>query len=407
MQAEQSKLLTETGPGTPMGNLMRRYWLPIALSSQVAEPDSAPLTTWLLGERFVVFRDTSGKVGVLDDACMHRGVSLGLARNEEGGLRCIYHGWKFDVEGNILDTPNHADCAYREKHKAPAYPVREAAGLIWTYIGPKELEPPFRTFDFFNVPESNRYAIRANTHANYLALWEGGVDSSHVGMLHTNHVRQSWVAQAKGEKAEPSAWDALAPTYDIENTEYGFRYCAFRDVPGEEGVKHARQTVVFLPCMRYIPGGDFTIVLMDVPMTDTTTATYQIAYRHDAPIDPQWAKAFLGFANDLYDEETCWVKMEWPHNMMQDRESMKTNWSGYPGVEMEDVAMSLSLREVDRSKEHLVPADLAVVRLRRILLNAVDKHEKSGEALGLNAEDLSHVVAYDRMLKSDENWKTV
>jgi nitrite reductase/ring-hydroxylating ferredoxin subunit len=156
MLREDNDLLMHVGAGTPFGDMLRRYWHPIAMSSQVAEPDGPPLRTKLLGEPFVVFRDTQGRVGVLDEYCMHRGASLALGRNEEGGLRCIYHGWKFDVDGAILETPNHADCRFRENTKAPAYPVREQSGLVWAYIGPKELEPPFRSFEFDTVPEANR-----------------------------------------------------------------------------------------------------------------------------------------------------------------------------------------------------------------------------------------------------------
>ena len=134
----------------------RSFWQPIALSSQV-ESDGTPMLSWLLGERLVVFRNTEGKVGVLDDHCLHRGVSLSLGRNEECGLRCIYHGWKFGVDGTLMETPNHDSAVYRERKRAKAYPVREQSGLIWTYIGPAEQEPPFRSFDFDSAPDDRRH----------------------------------------------------------------------------------------------------------------------------------------------------------------------------------------------------------------------------------------------------------
>ena len=148
---EDNTLICRVGPGTPMGAVMRRYWHPVCTSAQLPAPDCAPLRVRLLGEDFVAFRDTGGRVGVLDELCMHRGASLALGRVEEGGLRCLYHGWKFSVDGALLETPNHNDPKYRERMKAPAYPVREAGGLVWAYLGPKDREPGFAPYAFVNA----------------------------------------------------------------------------------------------------------------------------------------------------------------------------------------------------------------------------------------------------------------
>lgn len=408
MNSEQHELISKTGPDTPMGRLMRSFWQPIALSSQV-ESDGKPLLSWLLGERLVVFRNTEGKVGVLDDHCLHRGVSLSLGRNEGCGLRCIYHGWKFGVDGTLMETPNHDSAVYRERKRAKAYPVRERSGLIWTYIGPADQEPPFRSFDFDHVPDSRRHIFRANSSANYLALWEGGVDSSHVGMLHTNDVRPSWAAAQRGEEVAGSAWDSLAPTYEVDNTPYGFRYVAFRSIPGRADARHARQVPVMLPNIRIIPGHtDFAIAIIEVPMTDTETATYQIAYSHNEPITREWARNFLGFAGDRYDEETCTVNMSWPHDMGQDRASMATSWSGFAAIEFEDVAMALSLNDPwDRSNENLVGADIAVMRLRQMLINAATASAAAEGPPSAASEDLALVRAYDRVVLECEDWKSL
>lgn len=202
LSREDNNRLTQVGPGTPMGEMMRMYWHPIATSAELPHPDCDPLRSRLLGEDFVVFRDTNGKVGVLDELCTHRGASMALGRVEEGGIRCIYHGWKFAVDGTIMDMSNNADSTYIEKLKAPAYPVFERSGLIWTYIGPKDKQPPFRTFAFDEVPDSNRILFRVNTHANYLQMWEGGTDSSHVGILHSNLTRPGWLKES-GDASEP------------------------------------------------------------------------------------------------------------------------------------------------------------------------------------------------------------
>lgn len=409
MNREQHATLTTIGAGTPMGDMMRSYWHPVALSSQVAEPDSAPLLTWLLGERLVVFRDTNGTVGVLDDHCPHRGVSLSLGRNEECGLRCIYHGWKFGTDGTIMETPNHDSAAYRERKKARAFPVQEQSGLIWTYIGPEDKTPPFRKFDFDSVPDANRAVFRANSKANFLALWEGGVDSSHVGMLHTNDVRPTWGAKRRGEEVEASAWDSLAPAYEVEDTSYGYRYVAFREIPGRNDARHARQVPAMLPNMRIIPGHtDFAIAIIEVPMKDFETATYQIAYSHSSPMDRDWARNFLGFAGDRYDETTCEVNMSWPNDLGQNRASMDTSWSGFAAIEFEDVAMAMSLNDDwDRTNENLVGADIAVMRLRQTLLNAVKKYQAGEGAKGAELADMTTAVAYDRIVLSSEDWKSV
>ncbi len=192
---EENETLCRVGPGTKMGRVMRRYWHPIAVSEQLPGPDSDPLRISLLGERFVAFRDSSGRVGVLNELCMHRGASLALARVEDNGMRCLYHGWKFGVDGTIQETPNHPDSRFRERLKAPCYPVREEGGIVWTYIGEKKKAPPFRRFSFMDAAPSNRTVIRVNVECNYLQLWEGGADSSHVGVLHSNVARPGWLEQ--------------------------------------------------------------------------------------------------------------------------------------------------------------------------------------------------------------------
>lgn len=407
MNKEQHERLIRVGKGTRMGEFMRRYWHPVALSSQVAQPDGAPLLTWLLGERLVVFRDTNGDVGVLDDHCPHRGVSLSLGRNEECGLRCLYHGWKFAVDGRIMETPNHDSAAYRERKRARAFPVREQSGLVWTYIGEGD-PPPFRTFDFDAAPAESRHAFRANSPANYLHLWEGGVDSSHVGILHTNDARPNWGKGRRGEQVDSSSWDKLSPSYEVEDTDYGFRYVAFREVSDSGGDRHARHVPAILPSMRIIPGhADFSIMIIEVPMTDTQTATYQIAYSFNEPLTRQWAANFLGFKPPLYDEEKCTVNMHFPGGLGQDRSAMDFNWSGLPAIEFEDVAMAVTLGdfEWDRSNENLVAADIAVMRLRQVLLKALDGAESGAPAPAVNQPDMSQIVAYDRILAANEDWK--
>lgn len=217
-----------------MGKLMRRYWHPVATSDQLAARDAAPLRAKLLGKRFVLFRDSDGCVGMLDEICMHRGASLAIGRVEEGGIRCLYHGWKFAVDGTVLETPN---CDLTKRKKAPAYPVVEQGGLIWAYIGAAEQKPPFRTFASDMSADAHRAVVRINVKANYLQLWEGGLDSSHVSVLHTNQARPSWAA-ATGVKLDVPVYTEMndtAPHFDVEDTWFGYHYSATRVVDEARG----------------------------------------------------------------------------------------------------------------------------------------------------------------------------
>ena len=188
--------ICRVGAGTPMGEVFRRYWLPVCVSTQIARPDSDPLRVSLLGERLVAFRDTNGKVGVLQELCPHRGASLAIGRVEECGIRCLYHGWKFAVDGTLLDTPNNRDENFKKRVKATAYPVQEEGGLVWAYLGPADKVPAFTRYAFMDAAHDHRVILRVNTKANYLQLLEGGFDSSHVGILHSNVARPGWMENA-------------------------------------------------------------------------------------------------------------------------------------------------------------------------------------------------------------------
>src|SRR5262245_50536770 len=185
--ASEGQELTRVGPGTMMGDLMRCYWIPAALSSELVR-DGAPVRLMLLGEKLIAFRDSAGRVGVMDHRCPHRCASLFLGRNEEGGLRCIYHGWKFDVAGNCLDMPSLPPPGFKEKVKAKAYKVVERAGVVWVYMGSKAEAPPLPAFDILDMPEAEINVGFIQRDCNYLQALEGEIDTSHFGFLHAGHV---------------------------------------------------------------------------------------------------------------------------------------------------------------------------------------------------------------------------
>ncbi|HXP93053.1 MAG TPA: Rieske 2Fe-2S domain-containing protein, partial [Candidatus Binatia bacterium] len=243
---EKNELLTRVGPGTPMNALFRRYWMPALLSSDLPDPDGDPKSFTLLGETYVAFRDSSGRVGVFDELCCHRSASLALGRVEDGGIRCIFHGWKFAVDGTILDTPNVADPSYKTRLRAPAYPVREAGELIWVYLGPKEIEPPFREYEYMRLPPSHRMVMRMTLDCNYLQIVEGGLDSTHVGILHRDLARsfdekpQELPDHLQSKRQE--LLSDLAPELDVRDTEFGFHYAALRRANDGTNNRHVRIT---------------------------------------------------------------------------------------------------------------------------------------------------------------------
>jgi phthalate 4,5-dioxygenase len=412
---EENELICRVGPGTPMGETMRRYWLPACASSQLAEPDSDPLRVRLLGENFVAFRDSNGQVGVLDELCMHRGASLALGRVEECGIRCLYHGWKFSVDGTIQETPNHPDERFRQRFTAPAHPVREAGGLVWVYLGPRERQPPFPRFPFTLAPEANRSVIRVNVNANYLQLVEGGIDSSHVGILHADSARPNWANKTPSSKTDdynPAAQlqADVAPSLDVENTDFGLHYAAIRKLSGSNtaGV-NIRITPFILPFGRIIPPGTFTV--FEVPADDEHTSTY-LCFHGPQQVNRERVISVLGLDDPrFWQQSDCVYRASWEDGFKQDRARMRArdSWSGLRGLEQEDATISLSMGPIyDRSREHVVPADRAVIRARRLLFECMRRVERGEDPIGAFPEtDFSKLRAPDQNLGVDERWQSL
>jgi phthalate 4,5-dioxygenase oxygenase subunit len=409
LSREDNDVLCRVAPGTPGGALMRRFWHPVCTSAQLPQPDCAPLRVRLLGENYVAFRDTAGQAGFLEELCMHRGASLALGRVEEGGIRCLYHGWKFSASGAVLETPNNADPKYAARMKAPAFPVREEGGIVWAYVGPAELLPAFSRYAFMDAEPSHRVVLRINVACNYLQLVEGGEDSSHVGVLHTNMARPGWKDNEftpNPDVVNPAALASndLEPALKIEETPFGFQYVALRktQIPG---VRNARVVPFIVPYGRIIPAPAFLFTVLEVPQDDTHTSTY-IVVHGDSPVTEEKIIELLGLNDpDYYDRKNCTFTASWADVFGQNRERMKENWTGLRGVEVEDATIGLSQGPLyDRSREHLVPADQAVVRVRRVLMDSVKRvmENKQPAALGL---DLRGVSACDAQLEDGAAWQ--
>ena len=400
-----------------MGEVMRRYWMPFALSTDLPETDCNPIRVRLYGQDLVAFRDTHGSVGLLEEFCMHRGVSLAIGRVEEGGIRCLYHGWKFAADGTIMETPNHCDARLRARLKAPAFKVREEAGLLWAYLGPAESEPPFRRFAFMNVPETHRTIFRIYQTANYLQLVEQGSDSSHVGVLHSNDARPGWLTRTFAPNADvlnPAAIavDDNAPQLELEDTRFGFHYAALRQQNRHGGPidktreSHVRVYPFLMPTIRFIPAAAVLFTVFEVPLDDTNTATFLVIHGN-APANRSHLRKILGLEDETYwSEGDHHFRADWSNQMGQDRTKMARSWTGFPGVAFEDSVMAVAAGPiVDRTKEHLVAADAAIVRVRRLLMEAADTVKKGGVPRGADYVDCSRLAAPDQMIGPGVHWK--
>ena len=373
LSQQDNELLTQTDQGTPMGELMRRFWLPAFLSEEVAERDGKPVRLRLLGENLVAFRDTEGRVGLLEEGCPHRCASLALAANEDNGLRCLYHGWKFTVAGTCVDTPTEPDGSkLHTKVRAVAYPTREAGGAVWAYLGPPELQPEFPEFEFLNMAEGHSAVFKVLEDCNYGQAVEGTIDSAHAGILH----RESpWGQPAKFDHERD-----LCPKLEYENTLYGLRYAGTRQFRDEQ--RHARITQFMMPVFTLIPPDGVGVrkhrrmANAFVPRDDESTWHIQWFFDETQPIDIAYR----------IEEGGHWVDENYRKLLnidnwyQQDRQMMKTtNMSGIRGILTQDHAVSESQgRILDRAKEHLGTSDIAVIAWRRLVLWAARELAANG-----------------------------
>jgi phthalate 4,5-dioxygenase len=400
LDISDNQRLTRVGPDQVMGQVLRRYWLPFLLAEELP-PGADPKRVELLGERFVAWRDDNGRAGLYHEACLHRGASMLLARAEGDGLRCIYHGWKFAVDGRVLDTPNVADPAFKQRIKGRTLPVREEAGLLWAYLGPLELEPAFPRWPWMDLPPQNRLPTRHVEDCNFVQVIEGLVDSSHLGLLHMDGLKASDSAADLGYAQKINSMQHnLAPRQEVLDTEWGFYYAALRDInaTGEQPARTEVRIAAFVaPCIVLNPNGD--IASWVVPLSDTRTAFFHCFWSDSERLGVEPARSrMLGFvgltpakllAFGLTDDTIGSADRPNPgNNFLQDRSAMRSgrSWSGLPGLIEEDVVVSVASGAVrDRSRETLSASDVGVARLARSLLSCADAVEAGRAPLAQRA----------------------
>jgi phthalate 4,5-dioxygenase len=386
-RAERARTLTQVGPGTPMGELMRQYWIPALMSSEL-KPDGAPLRLKLLGEQLVAFRTSSGKVGIFDHRCPHRCASLFYGRNEHDGIRCVFHGWKFDADGKCLEQPNVLPSEHAQiRVRAKAYRVVERGGVIWAYMGQRKEPPPLPAFPVFSMP-SERVAVWCEQRpCNFLQCLEGELDTSHAGFLHLG------MAGSQDSSSYGSSIDMKSPAvrYKIADTEGGLLAGGYRDAG--DGKLYWRYANFLLPFWTQPPPcalGTEAIARAWVPMDDThtmlfaiSTDTFILSQHPNAVLPPPQTGFtmqvdFLPNTTDWYGRWRLTANAE--NDFLIDRDVQRNgSFSGIEGVDVQDAAVQVSMGEiVDRTREHLVPADLAIVETRKRLLNAAVALRDSG-----------------------------
>lgn len=397
-----NELLVRVGAEAPMGKLMRRYWMPALLESEVAEPDGKPVRIRLLGEDLVAFRDTQGRVGLLDEHCPHRSASLALGVNEQCGLRCLFHGWKFDVTGQCVETPTEPENRLAKRMRVKAYPTHIAGGMVWTYMGPAEACPPFPDFPWLKMAPGHAVPFKILEDANYAQAVEGTVDSAHAGVLH-RHVPWTHETTWTHEKD-------LQPRLEVEFTKYGMRYGAIRSFDAERS--HARVTHVVMPFWTMIPPDGFgprknrRLSNAFVPRDDESTWHIQWFFDDSQPIDVAYRIEEGGHWID----ENFRKRLNRDNWYEQDRQLMKTGlMSGLRGVVTQDHAVCETQgRILDRSKEHLGSSDLAVVAWRRLMLQAARELQAGKTPISI-APDISWdaLVAETFLFPKTSSWKAV
>jgi len=384
LSKEKNELLTRIGPATPMGDMLREYWVPACRSAKL-EADGAPERVRLFGENFVAFRATDGRVGFIGEGCPHRCASMALARNEGNGLRCIFHGWKVNVDGECVDAPTEPEerrAAFAKKVPVRHHPVREAGGLVWVYLGKEKAPPRFPDYEFNTVADNQVRPMRGLLKCNWLQGLEALLDSAHITFLHAANV-VAFGKLADGTLGETSQTMLKngAPRFEFLEQPYGFREGALRD--GDNQKIYARIREVALPFFSFIPGrfGGIANACCSIPIDDENTAQWYINYNVDGPIDhSRYSALRMNNLNLDYFNEGMGG---WNNMWQQDRKAMKDGyWSGFVGKgnPHEDFAVQESMGPiVDRTMEHLGQADLVIVRARRMLIDAVRRFEESGE----------------------------
>jgi phthalate 4,5-dioxygenase oxygenase subunit len=429
MTADGFDFLTRVGAGTPMGNLFRRFWLPALLSSELPEPDGTPVRLRILSEDLVAFRDSDGKAGILSAFCPHKLAPLFFGRNEQCGIRCVYHGWKFNIHGDCVDIPNIVPpdnfTALKEKARITSYPLREAGGIVWIYMGPRELIPELPSMEWLTLPQSHVHVSRWFHRSNWLQAAEGEIDTSHISFLHS-----LLNVPEDGPDRHRLARDG-APQIEIRDTDYGFVYGARRRFDDQF---YWRVTQWMLPMWSAIPSGIDDFIGAGrawVPIDDYHTTAFAYQYRPERPLNvtevkqietgghfPPRATSGATRLPHGYVIDTFMPLANQDNDYLIDRAAQRgESFTGIWGINEQDRALQESMPSVagqqpgivDRRGEHLVKSDLPTIFARRKLTRlARDLAEGKEPVAALQGEQyrlraiakVSPIADFDEFMKA-------
>jgi len=410
---EENELITRVGPGTPMGETLRRYWMPALMSVELPEADSPPVRVRLLGEDLVAFRDTSGRVGLLDELCPHRLASLWLGRNEEDGLRCVYHGWKFDVDGACVEQMNEPE-SFAHKVRVTGYPTVEQGGLVWAYMGPAAKQPPAPNFEWALLDPSRRNVTKVVEECNWVQALEGGIDTSHAPILHR---RLTLDTKQPGISLNTPLVQGSAPRLEVDVTEYGYQYFGIRDMRNDR--LYARGYVFIMPFTQLRPqlldlatNEERPMIAghMWAPRDDVSCVVYNFVYSFgvDTLTEEDRLETNLGNGPEYVDEANGYVsRARRSNNWNIDRTIQRhETFTGIRGINAQDRAVQESMGPiVDRTREHLGPADRAIIAARQLLIQAVRTVQAGGDPRGAD-DTYWNVRAQELLLPKGADWRS-
>jgi phthalate 4,5-dioxygenase oxygenase subunit len=412
LKQEDNERLCKTDAGTPMGEVFRRYWIPAVLKEELPEPDCPPVRVTLLGEELVAFRDSGGKVGLVDAYCPHRRAPLFYGRNEECGLRCVYHGWKFNAEGQCVDMPNEpAESNFKHKVTIKAYPTWEKGGIVWTYMGPEAEEPVKPDFEWLRAPDTHVHVTKTYEAGNWLQALEGGIDTSHSSFAHNNNIQDKNALRTR----------APSPKLEVEKNDYGFTYVGIRDLKEQGNYIRAYQFIMPFQQMRgqtiqWHDGSseDYPTVRghIWVPITDEDCWVYSFKYstEPDIPLSEEFIlQEEIKFGRGPEDVLPGYRLKRNPSNdYLIDREVQRTKtFTGIEGINTQDMALQEGMEKpfCDRTKERLGTSDLAIIAARQMLLKTTRDVENGKTPPGVDPTSYRSARACDKFVPSGEDWR--
>jgi phthalate 4,5-dioxygenase len=408
LRKEQNDLVTRTGPGTPMGALFRCYWTPVLLASELPEDDCPPVRVKVLSERLVAFRDSKGRLGLIDEFCPHRGASLWFGRNEECGLRCPYHGWKFDVTGQCVEVPSEPEeSGFAKRIKLKSYPLMERGGVLWAYLGEPERQPALPEWEFALVPDSHRFVSKRLQESNWLQAMEGGIDSSHVSFLHRGNINSDPLF--KGARGNQYNLTDARPMFEVVESPGGLYIGARRNA--ENGNYYWRVTQWVMPAFTMIaPRADHPVHgHFWVPIDDQTCWAWSFDYKVTRPLSTKERKAMEDGQgiHVSYVPGTFIPAANKSNDYLVDRQAQKEGrtFSGVFGIAMQDASLQESMGPIiDRTKENLVSTDNGIIMARHRLMRALKAMEKGETPPGISVEH-QHVRSAAVVLPPDKHFK--